>query len=318
MSSPEVSVVMGVYNGAPRLRETLDSVLVQEGVDLEFIVVDDGSEDDTGAILQEYAAADPRMRIFEQRNLGLTRALIRGCEAAEGRFIARQDVGDVSLRGRLRKQAALLRSLSDAVMAACGCRFRGPGGENLGDNLQDYPPETWAEILRSGDEKHLRGPWHGSVMFRRADYGLVGGYRPQFRFAQDLDLWARMTSRGTVESVSEILYEVGFDYGSISVRHRVQQAETKRLIARMNLLRRSGEAEDLLLREVEAVGNQMLDHESLQPLRAEADYFVGSCLLARRDPAARRYLRHALRERPFHPRAWAKLMWSYASALRSV
>ena len=90
---PEVSVVMSVYNGASHLFATLDSILSQEGVKFEFIVVNDGSSDKTGRILNDYAQRDSRLRIIHQENTGLTRALIRGCDAARGEFIARQDAG---------------------------------------------------------------------------------------------------------------------------------------------------------------------------------------------------------------------------------
>ncbi len=79
---PEISIVMGVYNDARHLRAALDSVLSQQGVELELIAVDDGSTDESPAILAEAAARDPRVRVVVQENAGLTRALIRGCSLA--------------------------------------------------------------------------------------------------------------------------------------------------------------------------------------------------------------------------------------------
>ena len=84
-TNPEVSVVMSVYNGASHLAATMDSILSQEGVELEFIVVNDGSTDKTGEILDDYAQRDSRVRVIHQENTGLTRALIRGCDAATRR-----------------------------------------------------------------------------------------------------------------------------------------------------------------------------------------------------------------------------------------
>ena len=101
ISLPEVSIVMSVYNGACYLRAAVESVLDQQGVSFEFVVVDDGSTDESGAILDEYATRDPRLRVIHQQNTGLTQALIRGCSEARGEFIARQDADDVSLPGRL-------------------------------------------------------------------------------------------------------------------------------------------------------------------------------------------------------------------------
>ena len=85
-SNPHISVVMSVYNGAKYLRESIESILSQEGVDFEFIIVNDGSTDNSKNILVEYAARDNRIRIIEQENKGLTCALIRGCKEANGKY----------------------------------------------------------------------------------------------------------------------------------------------------------------------------------------------------------------------------------------
>src|SRR4029079_8931344 len=80
--APDVSVVMSVYNGATGLHETVESILSQEGVSLEFIIVDDGSTDGSDVMLNEYATRDARVRVLHQENQGLTHALAKGCEAA--------------------------------------------------------------------------------------------------------------------------------------------------------------------------------------------------------------------------------------------
>lgn len=71
-SIPDISIVMSVYNGAGRLHETIESVLSQEGVSLEFIIVDDGSTDGSDVILNTYARHDHRVRVLRQENQGLT------------------------------------------------------------------------------------------------------------------------------------------------------------------------------------------------------------------------------------------------------
>jgi glycosyltransferase involved in cell wall biosynthesis len=79
MKSPEISVVMSVYNGNRHLSESIESVLNQRGIDLEFIIINDGSSDETGEVLAGFAERDRRVRIIGQENTGLTKALIRGC-----------------------------------------------------------------------------------------------------------------------------------------------------------------------------------------------------------------------------------------------
>jgi glycosyltransferase involved in cell wall biosynthesis len=118
-SIPEISVVMGVYNAADNLCETMESVLSQEGVSLEFIVIDDGSTDGSDVTLADYARHDARVRILHQQNQGLTRALIMGCEGARGKYIARQDAGDISLPNRLGLQKAVLDQHEDCAFVSC-------------------------------------------------------------------------------------------------------------------------------------------------------------------------------------------------------
>src|SRR3546814_10097336 len=102
-NSPQVSVVMSVYNGEDYLSESIDSILRQTFEDFEFIIVDDASSDSTSRILAGYH--DARLHILtNDARLGLTRSLNRALSAAKGRLIARQDADDVSLAERLRSE----------------------------------------------------------------------------------------------------------------------------------------------------------------------------------------------------------------------
>lgn len=312
MSTPEVSVVMGVYNGVEYLEQTIESILSQEGCDLEFVVVDDGSTDETGRILDEWAARDSRLRVIHQQNTGLTRALIRGCAEAHGEFVARQDVGDVSFPDRLRKQVEVLRRHPRAVMATCAHHFVGPQGEHMGDVQPRHSPAAWTQILRAGDEATLYGPHHGTLMFRREAYVAAGGYRPEFYYAQDLDLWTRLAAIGTLEYTTEVLYQVGFTHGCLSARFGEEQRQLRRLIAVATRARARGEPEDDMLAtaaKVRGVGNSA---SAASDPDTDTDYFVGSCLSARGDARAHGYFRRVLRHRPFHIKAWAKLLLSLA------
>src|SRR5262249_28353754 len=140
--NPHVSVVMSVYNGAPYLHRSVESVLSQQGVDLEFIVVNDGSVDQSLEILRQFATVDDRVRVISQENRGLTKALIVGCAAARGQYIAPQDAGDVSLPDRLRKQLELIRKTPNAAFVSCGTRYLGPHCEHLYDVVQNSVEAT--------------------------------------------------------------------------------------------------------------------------------------------------------------------------------
>ncbi|HEX7807383.1 MAG TPA: glycosyltransferase family A protein, partial [Thermoanaerobaculia bacterium] len=115
----KLSVVMAVFNGARDLRATLDSIAAQTERDFELIVVDDGSTDDTPAILASYD--DPRLRVLTQANAGLTRSLIRGCSEARADVIARHDCGDRSHPERFARELALLEQ--GHVLVSCAAEF---------------------------------------------------------------------------------------------------------------------------------------------------------------------------------------------------
>ena len=82
-----VSIVLPVYNGADMLRESLDSILAQTYTNFELIAINDGSTDNSGEILEEYATRDQRIRVVHQENQKLPRALSRGFLLAQGEFL---------------------------------------------------------------------------------------------------------------------------------------------------------------------------------------------------------------------------------------
>ena len=204
VTAPLVSVVMGVRNGGASLAATLDSLTSQEGVNLEIVVINDGSSDDTAALLAARAASEPRLRVLERHGRGHTRSLIEGCQVARGNFIARQDAGDISLPGRLQRQLRCLEENPDASLCSTHVRLVVPEGATVRVNAPQ------ADALADG----LTGPAiHGSVMLRRSAYEQAGGYRPMFYFAQDIDLWSRMVEVGSHLVVPEVLYEATLSPG---------------------------------------------------------------------------------------------------------
>lgn len=309
-TEPLVSVVMSVYNGAGTLAATMDSVLTQQGVSFEFIIIDDGSTDGSGAILGDYAQRDDRVLVIHQANSGLTRALIRGCAEARGRYIARQDAGgDRSLPGRLARQCAFLDAKPEAVMISCGTRFVGPRGELLYETIQRG--DELQQGLNKLQAKQIRGPSsHPSVMFRRSAYVAVGGYRAEFQVAQDLDLWVRLMEQGQCMATPDILYETFWTHGSISHLRRRHQVQATAAIVACRERRRLGLSEqpilDLLRRELEQSRRPMAFFPGLE--RARFDYFVGSALAGRDSGAARRYFSSAVAAWPLHIKAWWKLL----------
>ena len=130
MKDVTTSFVLPVYNSERVVAATLDSILAQTDADFELIVVDDGSTDRTPEILRGYAERDARIRVVTQANAGITRALIAGCAAARGRYIARHDAGDLSDPRRLAVQTRFFDD-PDVVFVSCATQYVGPGLEPL-------------------------------------------------------------------------------------------------------------------------------------------------------------------------------------------
>ena len=103
---PLVSVIMAVKNGGDLVKEAIDSILIQSLTNFEFIIINDGSTDETLRTLQAYR--DPRILVVSQENQGLAKALNKGLMLARGKYIARQDHDDISLPTRLEKQVQYL------------------------------------------------------------------------------------------------------------------------------------------------------------------------------------------------------------------
>ena len=198
-----VSVLMSVYNGAPTLEKAAASVLAQTYRNLELILCDDASTDDTWRIMQRIAAQDARVTVFQNKtNRGLG-ASLNGCLLrAGGEYIARQDADDVSDPDRIERTIDFLLS-SGAPYAACGVRVFDDGGVW---STRQYPQRITKHIIAQ------KNPFfHPTMVFRRAVLEGVGGYSetPETRRTEDYDLVMRLAAEGVIgENLPEILYSV--------------------------------------------------------------------------------------------------------------
>lgn len=308
VESPRVSVVVGVYNGEKTVQDTLDSLLAQEGVSFEIIIVNDGSKDGTPAMLDAYAARDNRVRVIHQENTGLTRALVRGCAVARGVFIARQDADETARPERLAWQAAFLDAHPEAVMTACGVRVVGEEGEFLYD-IRQHGDELQQGLNRLSAAEVAGPSHHGCVMFRRSTYEAVGGYRPAFRVAQDLDLWLRFAEVGKCLAIPDVLCQTAWRLGSISHLRRKEQLRTTEVLVECARARRTSGGDASVIARWEAQHVRPVRRRSIRRLEeARYYYFLGGAL-RRRDPGrARAYYTKTLQSWPLFLKAWVWLI----------
>jgi glycosyltransferase involved in cell wall biosynthesis len=300
---------MSVYNGAAHLEGTLESILGQRDVELELVVVDDGSTDGTAEILRRHAERDSRIRVLWQENRGLTRALIRGCGEARGDYIARHDAGDVSDSRRLRLQKDALDRDPELVFVSSWTEFCGPEMEFLylqkGSGFAKRPVRIISEGAESGLADSPTS--HGSVMFRRQAYVQVGGYREAFYCSQDWDLWYRLAEVGSFEMLEQPLHRVRLVPESISGRHRELQLRYRRLSLHAFKERLRGRSDAAVVAEAASV-ESATHGPSGHSVEARWLYFIGECLRRNRDPRARLYLRRSISSAPVQLRAWVRLL----------
>ena len=198
--APRVSVVMAVHNGAPYLRAAIDSLRGQTFGDFELIVIDDGSTDDSVAIIR--SVEEPRLRLISnERNLGLATSLNRGVAAARGEFIARLDADDLAMPARLARQVAFMDVNPNVALLGSWYEEMAADGTSLA--RRRLPTEHWD--LRW----HLcvTCPFvHSAVLWRRRDVAeQVGRYDEQLRYGEDFELWRRIAARFEVATLPEYL-----------------------------------------------------------------------------------------------------------------
>jgi glycosyltransferase involved in cell wall biosynthesis len=197
---PKVTVLMAVYNGERYLRESIESILAQAFEDFEFLIINDGSTDSTREVILSHH--DPRIRLVDNdRNLGLARSLNRGLEVAEGEYIARQDVDDISEPERLAKQVIFLDSHPDVALLGTWYRELDSQGNFIKKRTLpcDYTEIRWSLLFYC--------PFaHSAVMLRRsAVLGQIGSYNEALTYSLDYELWLRIARRMRVGNLNEYL-----------------------------------------------------------------------------------------------------------------
>ena len=201
---PTISVLMPVYNGARYLAEAVESIRAQTFGDFEFIAVDDGSRDDSLPLLQRLAQADSRIKIVSRPNTGIVGALNDGLAVARGEFVARMDADDIAAPVRFEKQLAALRTNTGCVALGSAVMFTDPKSRPLKAYL---PPPSHAAI----EEELARGNGgaliHPTVIFRRDALIQCGGYRTQYNYIEDLDLYVRLLDVGRLANLPDILLQ---------------------------------------------------------------------------------------------------------------
>jgi len=217
---PKVSVVSVFHNRARFVRRTVESLLQQDFDDYEVVLVDDGSTDGTEAALRAYEGG--RVRVIAHANKGFTQSLRDVLETVDCRYIAIQGSGDSSLPARLRLQAQALDQHRQLAVVGGAIEVIDPDTGRIVRERRDAIGSPATRVMLGAN------PFaHGETMYRADFYRACGGYRPFFTFAQDRDLFCRLSRRGEFLRIPEKVYtRLSFIPGSVSSQPRkhIQQA----------------------------------------------------------------------------------------------
>ncbi|MCD4736098.1 MAG: glycosyltransferase, partial [Bacteroidales bacterium] len=166
------------------------------------------------------ALKDKRIKLVNQKNVGLTKSLNRGIKLARGKYIARQDVDDISKPDRFKKQMSFLTSHREVVL--CGTWFL-EVNEGTGSKVREYP--VLDDELRKNIQ-YVNYFCHPSVIFLKQAFIEAGCYDESFTTAQDFELWIRMARTGKIANLPEVLVEkrIGFT-SSVSWQKRMEKTQ---------------------------------------------------------------------------------------------
>lgn len=223
-----VSVVVPTRNRASLLGRTLRSVCAQQAVDIEIVVVDDGSTDETAAAA---ASADPRVRVIRTAHpSGVSAARNRGIAAARGDWIAFCDDDDLWSPGKLAAQLAI------AEDARVGWVYS--GDVNVDDTLRvlsGTPPLSPHEVMRTLRRRNPLSSGGSNVLVRADLLAAIGGFDPDLRRTEDWDLWLRLASTGRPACVCRPHVAYRFHQMNIAPDVDSMVAEPRRLARRYNI-----------------------------------------------------------------------------------
>jgi len=288
---PTLSVLMTVFNGRKYVREAIESVLSQTYRDFEFILIDDGSTDESHYIAWEYATQDRRIRLISRPNKGLTKSLNEGLISVRGKYVARMDADDVCLPQRFEKQVKFLNANDDHVLVGCRCMLVDPDGFPICEKRDIV--FTHEEI----DSGLMRMSWpvvHPAVIMRTDALRKVGGYNERYRTNQDHDLFLRLAEVGKLANLDEVLLLYRQHFESVGFTKVELQTNTVLEIAKAAHARRG----------VPIPGNFKAGPASVLHPREHHRNWTWWALAAHNIPTARRHAFALLRNSPLSAQSW--------------
>lgn len=227
MSEPEASVLMPVYNGAPYLREAIDSILSQTFTNFELILLNDASPDDSEVIIKTYT--DSRIRYYRnQTNLGISESRNKLMDLARGKYLIIMDDDDISFPVRLERQIEFMNSHSDITMAGAWCELFGvPPDQKLITRLKYLFYNlgwVWTQKNNPGwEEMFCCNPiMHTTSILRKADLERHHiRYNSVYSPAEDYDLCRQILTSGLkLANIPQLMVKYRWFGNNVSITRR--------------------------------------------------------------------------------------------------
>ena len=284
---PAVSVIMSVYNGEAYLDASIRSILSQTFTDFEFIIVDDGSVDNTLKIITRHAENDRRIVLSSRENKGLIASLNEAAELSSGDFLARMDADDIAFPNRFEQQIEAFERNGNCIALGTFANEINADGKDIGKILSG---PVGSEEIRRAVQDGQPLVIHPTLMMKRSSFCTIGGYREHFKHAEDKDLLYRLVELGEVDNLPVPLLQYRVHGKNISVVHGNYQEMLGALISEIHTIR-ANEGKDISAYMTSAPDLSSLDEQfSRKGLRASVimrmmnPYYVGSAWASDPEP----------------------------------
>ncbi|GHU05641.1 hypothetical protein FACS1894205_5940 [Alphaproteobacteria bacterium] len=225
-NAPKVSVLLPAYNAEKYIAEAIQSILDQTFTDFEFIIINDGSKDNTVKIIRQFV--DPRIIFIDnEQNSGLIAALNQGLDLARGEYIARMDADDISLPTRFAKQVAFMDANQDVGVLGSWVQWFGDDcGERV---LRRDSAVGFFEVLRDCPVAHP------TVMLRKSVFDKYDlRYDSDYVNCEDYELWSRAIYYTKIVNLPEILlkyrrHDLNHDSSLSAIQKDVRHRDIERI-----------------------------------------------------------------------------------------
>ena len=225
---PRVSVLMPAYNSEKYIATAIESILNQTFSDFEFIIINDGSTDNTAKIVRQYARRDPRIKFIDnKKNRGLIAVLNMGLDLCTGEYIARMDSDDVSRPQRFKLQVEYMDAHPECGVVSAWIQKFGPTVH--GTEIFKYTPKLkLLDLLIYGPQMaHPAAMIRASVLRDNNIY-----YDPAYPHAEDYALWASIAQFAELHNLQTVLLDYRWHDTNVSIVHRDIQHDSAHRIQR--------------------------------------------------------------------------------------